>query len=395
MEQPPRFECPGKEDWVWQLLKSIYGMKQASRVWNKTLHATVSKWGFQRLQCEWCVYVHRSPTGTVIFSIHVDNIFSAASSPEENDRFRDFLKSQWEISELGPAKFALGIAISHDRSARTITLLQTAFIDRVIERFGQSDAHPCDTPMVAGLQLHRPDLSTPPSAEVCSWMDHTPYRALVGSLNYIVVATHPDIAFAVGRFAGFLDCYRPEHWSAAIRVLRYLKGTCSLCLSLGGTGSLRLLGYSDSDYANCVNTSRSIGGYCFSLGSGVISWSSKKQRVVADSSCYAEYIALHEASHETTFLQQLLDGLGFLPEGPSPLHCDNDAASQLTEDQTGHPSVKHIRVKFHSVCQLIEEESLRITHVRLADNTADILTKLLGRSDFLRLRQYLGIRPNS
>jgi hypothetical protein len=249
MKQPPRFECPGKEDWVWQLLKSIYGMKQASRVWNKTLHATVLKWGFQRLQCEWCIYVHRSPTGTVIFSIHVDDIFSAASSPEENNRFRDFLKSQWEISELGPAKFALGIAISHNRSARTITLSQTAFIDRVIEWFGQSDAHPCDTPMVAGLQLRRPDLSTPPSAEVCSWMDHTPYHALVGSLNYIAVATRPDIAFAVGRFAGFLDCYRPEHWSAAIRVLHYLKGTRSLCLSLGGTGSLRLLGYSDSDYA--------------------------------------------------------------------------------------------------------------------------------------------------
>jgi len=150
----------------------------------------------------------------------------------------------------------------------------------------------------------------------------------------------------------------------------------------------------DTDYANCVNTSRSIGRYCFSLSSGVISWSSKKQQVVADSSCYAEYIALHEASHETTFLHQLLDGLNFLPEGPTPLHCDNDAASRLAEDQTGHPSVKHIRVKFHSVRQLVEEESLRITRIRSADNTADILTKPLGRSDFLHLRHYLGIRPS-
>jgi hypothetical protein len=332
MEQPPGFECPGKEDWVWQLLKSIYGMKQASRVWNKMLHAAVSKWGFQRLECEWCVYICRSPTGTIIFSIHVDDIFSAASSPEENDRFRDFLKSQWEISELGPAKFALGIAISCDQSACTISLSQSAFIDHVIEQFGQTNTHPCDTPMVAGLQLRRPDPSTPPSAEVRDWMGHTPYRTLMGSLNYIAVATHPDIAFAVGRLATFLDCYRPEHWSVAVRVLRYLKGTRSLCLSLGSTTSLRLIGYSDSNYVNCVDTSRSIGGYCFSLGSGVISWSSKKQRVVADSSCYAEYIALHEASHETTFLRQLLDGLDFLPEGPTPLHCDNDAASHLAED---------------------------------------------------------------
>ena len=393
MEQPPGFECPEKEDWVWQLLKSIYGMKQASRVWNKTLHSAVSEWGFQRLECEWCIYIHRSPTSTVIFSIHVDDIFSTASTPEENDWFRDLLKSRWEISELGPAKFALGIAISRDRSSRTISLSQSAFIDRVIERFGQTDAHPCDTPMVAGLQLRRPDPSTPPSSEVSAWVDRTPFRALVGSLNYIAVATRPDIAFAVGRLAAFLNCYRPEHWSAGIQVLWYLKGTRSLCLTLGGTSSIRLIGYSDSDYANCVDTSRSIGGDCFSLCSGAISWSSKKQRVVADSSCYAEYIALHEASHETTFLHQLLDGLGFLPDRPTPLHCDNDAASCLAEDQTGHPSVKHIQVKFHSVRQLVEEESLKVTRVRSADNTADILTKPLGRSDFQRLRQYLGIRP--
>jgi hypothetical protein len=249
--------------------------------------------------------------------------------------------------------------------------------------------------MVAGLQLRRPDPSIPPSSEVSAWMERTPYRALIGSLNYIAVATHPDIAFAVGRLAAFLDCYRPEHWSAGIRVLWYLKGTRSLCLTLGGANSICLLGYSDSDYANCVDTSQSIGGYCFSLGSGAISWSSKKQRVVADSSCYAEYIALHEASHKTTFLHQLLDGLGFLPEEPTPLFCDNDAASRLAEDQTGHPSVKHIRVKFHSVRQLVEEESLKVTCIRSTDNTADILTKPLGRSNFLRLQHYLGIRPGS
>jgi hypothetical protein len=128
MEQPPGFKCPRKEDWVWQLLKSIYGMKQASRVWNKTLHTAVSEWGFQWLECKWCMYVCQSPTSTVIFSIHMDDIFATTSSLEENDQFWDLLKSCWDISELGPAKFALGNAISCDRPSCTISVMTHYFI---------------------------------------------------------------------------------------------------------------------------------------------------------------------------------------------------------------------------------------------------------------------------
>jgi hypothetical protein len=134
-----------------------------------------------------------------------------------------------------------------------------------------------------------------------------PYRALVGALNYIAVRTRPDIAFAVGRLSSLMDCYTPDHWSAAIRVVRYLKGTRTMGLTLGGSNALCLVGYSDSDYANCPDTSRSISGYCFNLGSGVISWMSKKQRVVADSSCYAEYIALHDSLHEVSFCRNNSD----------------------------------------------------------------------------------------
>jgi hypothetical protein len=81
----------------------------------------------------------------------------------------------------------------------------------------------------------------------------------------------------VGHLACFLDCYREEHWNAAIRVLRYVKGSCSLSLVLGSTSPISLIGYSDSDFANCCDTSRSISGYNFSLGSGTVSWNSKKQ----------------------------------------------------------------------------------------------------------------------
>jgi len=337
MEQPPGFEAPGKENWVMKLMKSIYGMKQASRVWNRIFDKAVKGWGFKRLSSEWCIYWRQTATGTIIFAVHVDDIISIASNPSENESFKALLKGKWDISDLGPAKFALGIAISRNPSTRTISISQTALIDRVVDQFNQHDARPVDVPMVAGLQLRRPDKKEPVPPEIAAWVERTPYCSLVGSLMYIAISTRPDIAYAVRRLASFLDCYRPEHWEAAIQVLRYLKGTRTLGLRLGYLGPLRLVGYSDSDYANCPDTSRSIGGYCFSLGSGMISWSSRKQRTVADSSCYAEYIALHEASHEAVFLRDLLNKIDLLLSHPTPIHCDNDTASILSEDHLWHP----------------------------------------------------------
>jgi hypothetical protein len=153
-----------------------------------------------------------------------------------------------------------------------------------------------------------------------------------------------------------------------------------------------LLGYSDTDYANCKDTSRSVSGYCYSLGSGVISWHSQKQQTVADSTCYAEYTALHETSREGIFLRQLLDSLTFPCRGSTPIYCDNNAATRLAEDQVLHLEVKHIRVKLHAVCDYVAFGDIQVICVRSMDNLADILTKPLTRPDFLRLCQYLGLR---
>ena len=201
--------------------------------------------------------------------------------------------------------------------------------------------------------------------------------------------------FAIGRLSFFMDCYTPNHWSAAVHVICYLKGTCTLGLTLGGTNLIHLVGFSDSDYTNCAETSHSISSYCFSLGSAAISWMSKKQCGVADSSCYTEYITFHDSSHEVAFLRELLSGLHFGTPHPTPLHCDNDAARRLAEDHVGHPNVKHIRVKFHHIRELVDDGSVSLLRIRSVDNTADILTKPLARSDFLRLRHYLGIRATA
>jgi len=344
---------------------------------------------------EWCVYRRSSSTGTTIFALHVDDIIVASSSTDETDRFKAELRSQWEISDLGPAKFALGIAITRDLANKSITISQAAFIDRILERFNLSDAHPVDVPMVLGVKLTRPDKSLPVPAHIAAWVTRTPYRELVSSLNYLAVATRSDISYAVGRLASYLDCYREDHWNAALRVLRYIKGTCHLALKLGGPSPPSLSGYADSDFANCPETSRSISGYCYSLSTGMISWSSKKQKHATDSTCYAEYVALHHAGKEVIFLRELLEGLGFSMPTSTALHCDNDAARQLTEDPSNHTNTKHIHVKYHTIQDILEEELAHIVHVLSTENAADIFTKPLAKPAFEYLRHKLGLHPAS
>jgi len=156
-------------------MKSIYSMKQAGRIWNQMFDSAVTGWGFKHIPSDWCVYCHDTETGTVIFAVHVDDIFSIAHPPEENTRFKEQLRSKWEITDLGPAKFALGIGIECNHKNHTVGLSQMAFIDRLIERFNLSDAHTVDTPMIQGLQIRRPDKSLPLVPELSDWIDVTPY----------------------------------------------------------------------------------------------------------------------------------------------------------------------------------------------------------------------------
>ena len=122
IEQPAGFKVPRKEDWVFYLIKSIYGMKQASRVWNIMFNGTIMSWGFIHLSYEWCIYFKLSPSSTVIFSVHVDDIFATASSLAEMEAFKAFLQTKWKIADLRPAKFALGIAITRDSLSHIVSL---------------------------------------------------------------------------------------------------------------------------------------------------------------------------------------------------------------------------------------------------------------------------------
>ena len=365
-------------------------MKQSGRVWNQTLNDAMLSWGFSRLSAENCIYFRKRESGTTIAVVHVDDFLSVSSSKEENESFKSQMRSKWTISDLGEAKFCVGIAIVRDRNNRTISLSQTALIDKLIAQFGQSESNPVATPMDPGLKLSQPDHSTL-SDEEKSELAKLPYRSLVGGLIYLAIGTRADIAYAVQQLSQFLNCYSFVHWNAAIHVLRYLKGTRIFRLVLGGTNNVQLLGFSDSNWANCPDSRRSISGYTFSLGSGVTSWSARKQKMVAASSCEAEYMAAFEATKEALWLRQLLNGIGISPPTATPIMCDNNAARAISEDPLLHARVKHMDIKYHFLRENVQSDKVTLQYIPTKDNIADILTKPLERQKFSRLRTFLGL----
>ncbi|KAL7281589.1 hypothetical protein ACG7TL_004906 [Trametes sanguinea] len=364
-------------------------MPQGGRTWNRTMHDHLTSVGFSRLENEYCLYSRTTTEGTVLTGVHVDDFLAIASTTAAGDRFKADLRRAWTITDLGEARFCIGIALDRDRAARSIRLSQTALIDRIILQFGLTDAHPVATPLDL-RKLSRADSPSTVSAKATAsaW----PYRALVGSLNYVAVGSRPDISFAVQQLAQFLDCYGHAHWEAAKRVVRYLKGTRNLGLYLGGPRPAFLLGYTDSDHGGCPDTRRSIGGYCFSLGSGMISWSARKQPSPADSSTEAEYIAAAEAAKECFWLRGVLDALGFPQTDATPLCVDNQGAAHLAEDPSFHARTKHIDIKYHIIRHYTNSSYLYIHRTSTNDNIADILTKSLPGPAFTKFRGYLGLR---
>jgi hypothetical protein len=390
-EQPKGFEVPGKESWVWKLKQGMYGLKQGSRSWNQRLNSAMIALGFKRISVEHSVYSRRRNGASTLVAVHVDDLCVAASTKVEMKTFKEELKKHFEITDLGPVKWILGIRVTRDRVACTISLDQQAYIEKMATRFGLENAHPVRTPMVHGEPLAHSMSPTTPSAK--ARMADVPYRELVGSLMYANVATRADIAHPVGVVSQFSQNPGELHWLAAKRILRYLIGTKSYSLVLGGRSPILLTGYTDSNYAppGDVDKRKSTSGYCMTLGSGVISWSSKRQSTVATSSTEAEYMACCHAAKEAVWLRMLLHAVGHHQQNATILRCDNQGALILTADPSFHSHAKHIDVQYHFSRDRVERGELKFTYVHTSENVADIFTKPLPEPLFKKFRTMLGI----
>ncbi|CAI7780281.1 unnamed protein product [Closterium sp. NIES-53] len=273
-----------------------------------------------------------------------------------------------------------------DRAARTITLTKSHMVQQVLQRFGLQFSTTQPTPLLYTTESPAPFPDKPfePSG---------PYPELVGCLMYLMTCTRPDLAYPLCVLSCFVGPgrHRPVHWTAAMRVAKYLATTSGIGLVLGGTRPVELTGLCDSSYADDDETQRSTQGYCLSLGAGAVSWRSTRSSSVASSSTGAEIYAGAMAAQELRWLTFLLADLGERPHTAPTLFTDNKAMILLCCEPRLETRMKHIDVRYFLLRERQRRGQVRLDFVASEANTADLFTKALAPGDYHRFCVQLGL----
>eukprot|EP00253_Pinus_taeda_P007479 PITA_07479 len=291
VEQPSGYEVYGQEHKVCKLKKALYGLKQAPRAWYSRIDA---------------------------YLIENDDLIFTSNDASLIADFKVVMKSEFEMTDLGFLRYFLGIEV--DQSENGVFISQDKYVEAVLKRFNMQNIKAAVTPTVMGLKLTKEDSSK----------DFNPklYKSIVGSLMYLT-ATRPDIMHAVSLISRFMERPKETHWQAAKRILRYVNGMKGFGILYSSSENFMLTGYTDSDWVGSVDDRKSTSGYVFHMGSGAISWASKKQPVVSLSTVEAEYVAAIAAACQAVWLRRVLRDLCHEQENGTTIHCDNSSTIAL------------------------------------------------------------------
>jgi hypothetical protein len=264
-------------------------------------------------------------------------------------------------------------------------------MEALLERHNMATCNPATNIMPSGFR------AIPATDEEHQEAKHLPYPSIAGAILYASTITRPDLAFIAGVLCRYISKWNMDHWKLAKHVLRYIRGTTDLCLTFDGDcGERIVLGYADADWGGDLDTRRSTTGYVFKVFGGVVAWKSKRQSTVALSTTEAEYMSSADAARQAIWLRLFLDDLQLgLIDKPLPILNDNAGTIALAKNPVHHERSKHIGMRHHFLREKTEDKTISLSHVRSAENLADLLTKGLPREVFERLRELLGVKVRS
>lgn len=266
MAQPPGFVDPSRPNYVCKLLKALYGLKQAPRAWFRRMKSFLISAGFVQSLADPSLFIFRHNNHTIYFLLYVDDIVITGSDNKLVEQFIHVLGRDFDIKDLGPLHYFLGLQVTSHKDGLHIGQLKYAH--DLLVKHDMLSSKPVSTPMSAKTTLSSVD------GEILS--NPRAFREIVGSLQYLTI-TRPDIAYAVNSISQYMSQPRTSHLLAAKRILRYIKGTLDQGLFFRPQCQpTHLCAYSDADWAGCPETRRSTSGYLCYIGNNLVSWCSKK-----------------------------------------------------------------------------------------------------------------------
>lgn len=326
VEQPQGYIIKGMEEKVCHLHKALYGLKQAPRAWNSKIDGYLLQNGFIKSLSEPSLYVKtHEPNDFLILCLYVDDLIYTGTNMKMLNEFKKAMMSKYEMTDLGLMKYFLGIQVK--QSPGCIFLSQEKYADDILKKFNTVDCKPMATPMAINEKLSKNDGQEKVDASL--------YQSLVRSLIHLT-HTRPDIVHAVSIVSRFMNEPSKAHFTAAKRILRYVKGMKNFRILYKIDEDCSLTGYTDSDWAGCIDDRKITSGYVFQLGSKIVSWSSRKQATVALSSAEAEYATATSAACEAVWLRRILGDLQVNTKEPTTIFIDNMSAIAMTKNPVFH-----------------------------------------------------------
>uniref|UniRef100_A0A2N9EP82 Integrase catalytic domain-containing protein n=1 Tax=Fagus sylvatica TaxID=28930 RepID=A0A2N9EP82_FAGSY len=368
MDQPDGFQIKGQEGKVCRLKKSLYGFKAIF----KTM---------------------KDKEKLALLSIYVDDILLASNSPDMMKETKFCLGSKFEMKDMGPTNYVLGIRIFRDRDSKLIYLDQENYLEKVLKRFKMEDCRPVSTPVSKGTILNK---SMCPTNKIeLEKMKAVPYAQAVGSLMYAMTSTRPDICYAVGLVSRYQSNPGKAHWQAVKQIFRYLQMTKNMKLCFG-LDELEIKGFTDADFTGDTDDRKSTSEYVFLFGGTAVSWLSKKQGCVAKYTMEVEYIACSTAVSNAVWIKRFVDSLKLdMQDRPVNVFCDNKSTISLIKSGANSSKGKHIDVNYHYIQDIVERGEIKVHFVPSADMMADPMTKGLTLNQFRVHVTGMGLRGNS
>ena len=383
MQQPPGYIQPGQEELVCKLKKSLYGLKQSPRCWNKTFREHMTIMGFKQSDADPCVFIRKGNELSIV-AVYVDDLILITETLDEMQEIKSYLTNTFKMNDMGQLHYCLGISITIDEGGQRLQLSQKQYILKALERYGLTDVTPVSTPMDQNVKLVKDD-------GFSKSVEPVRYQSMIGSLLYAAIGTRPDISHAVGVVSKFSSNPTEAHLTAVKRIFRYLKRTIDLKLQYQKRDNDELVGYCDADWASDLDSRHSVSGSVFIMTGGAVSWMSHKQATVALSTTEAEYVALGSATQEVIWLRKLLNDLGVDTTKPTIIHEDNQGAIAIARNPVGHKRTKHIDIKHHFVREQVDNGVVMIKYCQSKDMLADILTKPLSKGQHEALTLSFGL----